>query len=139
MKKSDINYIWTDKKRSIFGLPISFTRYFLTETKLITRKGFLSVDEDEIELYRVTDKKLVLPLGQRMFKCGSVLIHVKDVDTPIKNVEKIKQPRKFMELLDKYININKDKYNIRGRDMMGPEEHHDEFNNFEDFDDSNDY
>ena len=56
MKKSDINYIWTDKKRSIFGLPISFTRYFLTETKLITRKGFLSVEEDEIELYRVLIK-----------------------------------------------------------------------------------
>ena len=133
MKKSDIDYIWTDKKRTLFGLPLSFTRYFLTESKLITRKGFLSVEEDEIELYRVTDKKLVLPFGQRMFKCGTVLIHVKDVDTPIKNVEKIKQPRKFMALFEKYVNINKDKYNIRGRDMMGPEDHCGEFGEFGDF------
>ena len=67
MKKDVINYIWTDKKRTIFGLPISFTRYFLTEDKFITRKGFLSIEEDELDLYRVIDKKLVLPFGQRMF------------------------------------------------------------------------
>lgn len=59
MKKDVINYIWTDKKRTIFGLPISFTRYFLTEDKFITRKGFLSIEEDELDLYRVIDKKLV--------------------------------------------------------------------------------
>ena len=53
MKKDVINYIWTDKKRTIFGLPISFTRYFLTEDKFITRKGFLSIEEDELDLYRV--------------------------------------------------------------------------------------
>ena len=56
MKKDVINYIWTDKKRTIFGLPISFTRYFLTEDKFITRKGFLSIEEDELDLYRVIDK-----------------------------------------------------------------------------------
>ena len=60
MKKDVINYIWTDKKRTIFGLPISFTRYFLTEDKFITRKGFLSIEEDELDLYRVIDKKLAV-------------------------------------------------------------------------------
>ena len=60
MKKNDINCIWTDKKRTLFGLPLSFTRYFLTETKFITRKGLLNIEEDELDLYTVTDKKLVL-------------------------------------------------------------------------------
>ena len=58
MKKDEIKYVWTDKKRTIFGLPLSFTRYFLTESKFITRTGFLSVDEDEIDLYKIIDKKL---------------------------------------------------------------------------------
>lgn len=93
MKKDVINYIWTDKKRTIFGLPISFTRYFLTEDKFITRKGFLSIEEDELDLYRVIDKKLVLPFGQRMFGCGTIVMNVKDVDTPIKEVKSIKAPR----------------------------------------------
>ena len=59
-KKNDIECIWTDKKRTLFGLPISFTRYFLTETKFITRRGFLTIVEDELDLYKVTDKKLRL-------------------------------------------------------------------------------
>ena len=118
--KNDIKYIWTDKKRTLFGLPISFTRYFLTETKFITRKGFLSVVEEEFELYKVTDKKLVMPLGQRLFGCATIILHVKnDVDTPVMEIKSIKNPRAVLEMLDKQIDINRDKYSIRGRDMYG--------------------
>jgi hypothetical protein len=77
MKKDLFEYIWTDKKRTIFGLPLSFTRYFLTETKFITRKGFLTVEEDELELYKVTDKKLVMPFGQRICGCATIVLHVR--------------------------------------------------------------
>lgn len=120
MKKDLFNYIWTDKKRTLFGLPISFTRYFLTETKFITRKGFLSVVEEEFELYKVTDKKLVMPLGQRLFGCATIILHVKnDVDTPVMEIKSIKNPRAVLEMLDKQIDINRDKYSIRGRDMYG--------------------
>ncbi len=118
-KKADFDYIWTDKKRTLFGLPISFTRYYLTETKFITRKGFLSLVEDELDLYKVTDKKLVLKLFARMFKCGTIVLNTKDVDTPIKEVKNVKKPREVLAMLDKQIDINRDKYNIRGRDMIG--------------------
>ena len=117
-KKADFPYVWTDKKRTVFGLPISFTRYYLTETKFITRVGFFSIDEDEIDLYKVTDKKLRLPFGQRLFKCGSIILFSKDTDTPSKEVHSIKNPRKVSELIDKYLNAQRDKYGIRGRDMM---------------------
>ena len=30
-----LKFIWKDRKRPIFGLPLSFTRYRLTEEKLI--------------------------------------------------------------------------------------------------------
>ena len=118
-RKEEIDYIWTDKKRTLFGLPLSFTRYFLTETKFITRVGFLSLEEDELDLYTVTDKKLVLPLKQRIFKCGTIVLYVVDSDTPIKEVKSIKEPRKVLELLDKHINIQRDRYRTRGRDMIG--------------------
>lgn len=121
-KKEEFDYIWTDKKRTIFGLPLSFTRYFLTETKFITRTGFLSIDEDEIDLYKITDKKLKIPFSQRLFKCGSIIIYSKDTDTPQKEVRSIKTPRKVSELIDRYINAQRDKYGIRGRDMMGTDD-----------------
>jgi hypothetical protein len=133
MKKNEFDYVWTDKKRTIFGLPISFTRYFLTETKFITRKGFLNIEEDELDLYRVTDKKLVLPFGQRLFGCGTIVIHCRDVDTPVKEVKSVKAPRNVLAQLDKYIEINRDKYRTRGRDLIGGE-----FNDVH-TDDMNDY
>lgn len=118
-KQDEFAYIWSDKKRTVFGLPISFTRYFLTETKLITRSGFLNIEEDELELYRVTDKKLQLSFWQRLFRCGTLVLHVKDTDTPVKAIQSVKAPRVVSELIDKQINIQRDKYNIRGRDMTG--------------------
>ena len=123
--KADFDYIWTDKKRTLFGLPISFTRYFLTEKKLITRTGFLNITEDEFDLYRVIDKKLLLPLGQRMFGCGTIVINVKDVDTPVKEVKSIKAPRSVMNKMDELIEAQRDAYQIRGRDMLGGEIVHD--------------
>ncbi|MCH5193996.1 MAG: PH domain-containing protein [Oscillospiraceae bacterium] len=125
MAKTENGYVWTDKKRPVFGLPISFTKYILTEKKLITRKGFLSITEDEVELYRVIDKSLKLPLGQRIFGCGTVIINCRDADTPVKEIISIKDPRGFMEILEKHVDIQRDKYRTRGRDMIGADIHMD--------------
>ena len=118
MKKDEFAYVWTDKKRTLFGLPISFTRYFLTETKFITRTGFLSVDEDEIDLYKITDKKVRFPFFQRLFKCGSIIIYSRDADTPSKEIHC----------------IMRDKYGIRGRDMINFHDHYDDVDTSNDFD-----
>ncbi|MCI7804251.1 MAG: PH domain-containing protein [Oscillospiraceae bacterium] len=125
MKKDVIDYVWTDKKRTLFGLPLSFTRYFLTENKFITRVGLLSLEEDELDLYTVTDKKLVLPFKQRIFGCGTIVLYVKDTDTPTKEIKCVKQPRVVLAELDKYINIQRDRYRTRGRDMIGGYDAHD--------------
>lgn len=127
MKKDAFDYVWTDKKRTLFGLPISFTRYYLTETKFITRTGFLNVDEDELDLYKITDKKVKFPFWQRLVNCGSILIYSKDTDTPSKEIHCIKDPRKVSELIDKYLNSMRDKYGIRGRDLMDLDNDRDDY------------
>ncbi len=110
--------IWTGKKR-ILGMPISLTRYILTETKLITRIGLFSIKEDEIELYRIYDKSLQLPFGQRIFGCGSISLMSKDSDTPTKKIVCVKAPREVKRLLDDAVQKQLDKYYVRGRDMIG--------------------
>lgn len=130
-EKNEINYIWTDKKRTFLGLPISFTRYFLTEKKFIMRTGFLSITEEEIDLYKITDKKLTLSFGQRIFGCGSITIFSRDTDTPDTMIKNVKNPRKVLELLDKNIEMQRDKYRTRGRDLIG----NDYFDNDDDNDD----
>ena len=119
MAKPIAGQIWTDKKRTFLGLPWSFTRYILTEKKFITRKGFFTIVEDEIDLYRIIDKSLRQTLGQRMFGLGTVIMNCRDADTPVKEVMSIKQPREFMELLEKHVDDQRDKYNTRGRDIIG--------------------
>lgn len=105
------------------GMPISFTRYILTEAKLITRVGLLNLKEDEIELYRVYDKSMKLPFGQRIVGCGTITLLSKDSDTPTKTLEKIKNPREVKRLLDAAVQEQRDKYSVRGRDMMGASAH----------------
>lgn len=119
MAKIDFDYIWTDKKRTLFGLPISFTRYILTEKKLITRIGFLNITENEVELYRVTDKSLRLSLGERIFGCGTVIVNSKDSDAPVTTIKSIKNPREFMNILEENVDAQRDRYYVRGRDMIG--------------------
>ena len=108
--------IWAGKKQ-VCGLPLSFTTYILTPTKLITRVGFLNLIEDEIELNRVRDISLLLPITQRIFGCGSIKVTSLDSDTSTKLIQSVYTPRKVKSLLTKYIAAEQDKYHVRGRDM----------------------
>lgn len=128
MKKNDIPYVWTDKKRTVFGLPFSFTRYFLTETKLITRKGFFNIEEDEIEIYKIDDKKLIFPFWQRVFGCGTIVIYSRDRDTPEKEIKSVKNVRKVSDMIDGYLNAVRDRYGIRGRDLINFDGHENDDN-----------
>lgn len=127
--------IWSGKK-CICGMPISFTRYILTSTVLYTRVGFLNVKEDEIELYKVIDKVMEFPLGQRMVGCGTIKLTSKDSDTPLKLLKAVKKPREVKKLLDDAVRVQRDKYMIRGRDMMGAAIDH--IHDHDDDDDDND-
>lgn len=113
------NILWQDRKRPFFGLPLSFTVYKLTETKLYTRIGLFNIRQDEIELYKIVDKKMELPFFQRIFNCGTLILSGRDADTPIKRIQKIKNPEHVLNLISDYLNKERDKYSIRGRDMTG--------------------
>ena len=95
------------------------------QTKFITRTGFLSINEDEIDLYKIIDKKVRFPFFQRLFKCGTIIIYSRDADTPSKEVHCIKNVRQVSELIDKHLTIMRDRYGIRGRDMMSYGHHAD--------------
>lgn len=112
--------LWQDKKRSaIFGLPLSFTRYCLTETKLIVRRGVLNLREDEIQLYRVRDLALRQTLFERL--CGTGTIHIcsSDAMTPELGILHIKKPREVKELLSKTVEACRKANGIRTSEWIG--------------------
>ena len=59
--------IWQDRKR-ILGMPITFTKYSMSEDRLFIKKGFLNLSTDELLLYRVRDislKRSLVPANLR--------------------------------------------------------------------------
>ena len=92
--------IWKDRKRTIFGLPLSFTVYELTEKKLLISTGFFHTIQREIDLYEMNDFELSRSLIQKIFGVGDIIIHSSDTDTPTFVIESVKEPYKIKELLD---------------------------------------
>ena len=111
--------LWTDKPRNFFGMALNFTRYILTEKKLIVRKGWLNIREDKIELYRITDTTILLPLVQRIFGLGTINIVSKDASLPRLRIMQIKDPYSFHRKLEEAVEHQKREYNVLGMDMVG--------------------
>lgn len=113
------NVIWTGKPCSFFGLPWNFTRYILTDKKLIIRTGFLNIKEEKIELYRIVDMSMNHPITQRIFGCGTINLMSKDVSCPNVSLKEIKNPYMVHKLFEDAIGSQKKEYNVLGKDIYG--------------------
>ncbi len=111
--------IWKDRKRPIFGLPISFTKYRMTEEKILINTGVLSIKEEEIKLYRIMDITLKCSVWQRLFRVGTIHFCSADKTTPEFDIKDIKNPSEVKELISNQVEIQRDKKRIAGREFMG--------------------
>ena len=91
-EKIQLEYCWQDRKRTLFGLPLSFTKYSLTEEKLLIKTGFLSTNEEEVRLYRILDVTLKKSLRQRIFRIGTIHCCSADKSTPEFDIKSVKIP-----------------------------------------------
>jgi len=114
----NLNYIWKDRKRPIFGLPLSFTKYRLTEEKLLIETGILSIKQEEIRLYRIMDITLHRSLFQRLFNVGTIHCCSGDKTTPEFDIKDIKNPQQVKELLSKQVEEQRDKKKISGSEFL---------------------
>ena len=110
--------LWTDKKRPIFGLPLSFTKYTLTEEKLTIRTGMLSIKEEDIQLYRITDITLKRTFWQRIFGVGTLHCCSGDRTTPEFDVKDIKDSENIKEKMSKLVEERRDQKGIVGHEIM---------------------
>ena len=115
-----IEYLWKDRKR-YFGLPLSFTRYSLSEDRLFLSVGFLSIKDDEVLLYRVRDIDLERHLFQRIFGVGTVTVMSSDKSMPTLVLKNIKDPVMVKELIHKQVEDMKIRRRVRVGEIMGNE------------------
>lgn len=98
MAKQKMEYLWHDRKR-FMGMPLSFTRYRLTEDRFLVVTGLLNTKYEEIVLYRIKDISLRRTLWQKLFGMGTVIVQSSDTTTAVLNVKNIRKSFEFKELL----------------------------------------
>ena len=113
-----IEYLWKDRKR-YFGLPLSFTRYSLSEDRLFVSEGFLNLKDDEVLLYRVRDIDTRRSLWQRIFGVGTVTVVSSDKTMPNLVLKNIKDPVMVKELIHKQVEEMKVQRRVRFGEIMG--------------------
>lgn len=112
-----INYLWKDRKRFL-GMPLSFTRYSLSEDRLFCETGFLNIKANEVLLYRVRDLQLTISLGQRVFGVGTVCVISSDKSIPHLDLKNVKNPREVKELIHKNVETAKDQRRMRTTELL---------------------
>lgn len=128
-------YIWRDRRRRM-GLPLSFTRYALSEDRLFLSVGFFNLKDEDVLLYRVRDLSLKRSLWQRICGVGTITVVSSDKTTPTLVLKNVKDAVKVKELIHDQVETAKIKRRVRVGEVMasGYDENDDEFSD-EDLDD----
>ena len=114
-------YIWKDRRRRM-GMPLSFTRYALSEDRLFLSVGFFSIRDDELLLYRVRDITTRRSLWQRLFGVGTVTVISSDKSVPTLELKNVKNPLMVKELLHERVEEMKLKRRVRVGEIMGSDD-----------------
>ena len=115
--------LWSDRKRTLFGLPWSFTKYKLTDEKLIIERGFFNKVEEEIRLYRIMDFTLSRTFGERIFRLGTIHCCSADKSTPEFDILRIKNSQNVKELISDTVEKCRLKNKVIAREFI--EDEHD--------------
>ena len=112
-----MEYIWKDRKRYL-GMPLSFTRYAMSEDRLFLSVGFLSIKDEEVLLYRIRDINTSRSLWQRLFGVGTITVVSSDKTMPTLVLKNIKNPLEVKELLHQQVEEMKIARKVRLGEIM---------------------
>ena len=112
------NLLWKDRKRYL-GMPLSFTRYSLSEDRLFLSVGFFTIKDEEILLYRIRDINTKRTLWQRLFGVGTVTVVSSDKTMPVLEIKNVKKPLTVKELIHQNVEEAKRKHRVRYSEVSG--------------------
>ncbi|OMF26269.1 hypothetical protein BK133_20695 [Paenibacillus sp. FSL H8-0548] len=89
--------LWEGKPFN-FGFP-SFTKYQITESRIIVEKGILTKRRDEIRLYRIRDITSKRSLWERILRIGDITVFSSDTSHSEFKLLNIRKPTEVADLL----------------------------------------
>ena len=114
--------LWRERKRTLFGLPWSFTTYTLTDTRLLIKKGIFNISEEEIRLYRILDITLKRTFEERIFGLGTIHLCTADKSSAEIDIARIKNPREVRTLLSDKVEEERSERYVGIREYMDGDE-----------------
>ena len=118
MKDVQMDIIWRERKRNIFGMPLSFTVYSLTEERLFIETGLFNSVENEVRLYRILDVQLRRSFMQKIFGIGTIAINSSDKSLGDFVLKNVKKPKVVKELTSKNVEIQRELKRVVNREII---------------------
>jgi uncharacterized membrane protein YdbT with pleckstrin-like domain len=94
-------------------LQIRFRRYELTTERLRLRRGILSRNTDELELYRIKDYVLHEPFFLRVFGKGNIALTTTDDANPNVVLQAVPRAESLRDEIRKYVEIRREAKRVR--------------------------
>lgn len=113
---SENNLIWQDRKHHLW-FPLSFTRYYIEDDRLIIKEGFLNTTINETLLYRIIDITFRQNLGGKIFGTGDIILKAKADATPEIVLKNVGKPVEVRSMFSKMIEESRDRRNIVGKEF----------------------
>lgn len=110
--------LWHDRKRPVFGLPLSFTKYRLTGDRLFIETGFLNKREDEVRLYRIMDVTLTRSFFQRIFGVGTISCCSADKTMKDFSIVSVKKSKTVKEMLSEQVEKEREAKRVSNREFL---------------------
>lgn len=102
---------------AVKSLATRFDNYVLTSERLRHSSGIFNRNIEVLELYRVKDLRIELPLHFRIFGLSRILLETSDRSTPFVMLEGIRDGVTVSDLIRNQVEIQRDKKRVREVDF----------------------
>jgi uncharacterized membrane protein YdbT with pleckstrin-like domain len=122
LKTDNLNIIWHDRKRILFGLPWTFTKYSFNEERFFMETGLFKTVENEVRLYRIMDLKLSRSFFQKLFNLGTITVASSDKSLHNFEIKNIKDPKEVKEKLSELVEAQRNAKRVMSREIMSDQD-----------------
>lgn len=114
--KSEI--LWQDRKHHLW-FPLSFTKYYIEDDRLMIKSGFLNTRLDETLLYRIVDISCRQSLAGKLFGTGDIVIKTRVDSNPEIVLKNIRNPIEVSRMLSRTVEDARSTSNVVGKEFYG--------------------
>lgn len=108
--------LWQDRKHHLW-FPLSFTRYYIENDRLIIQEGLFNTTINETLLYRIIDITFRQSFAGKIFGTGDIIIKARADATPEIVLKNVGKPLEVRSMFSKLIEESRDRRNVIGKEF----------------------